>query len=608
MGKRMKRLTLGIVCFMMMLAAVPVQAQTLVNKSFMVEQAKAKAPNVKLYITGSSVGSDLQLSGADENIEFVQSGESVCFKDSGEGIRYIFLLDNSGSINKAQFNETKLQLEDWRKKLNPQDEMQLYTVGTVDILSEKADVFGKTVKGSDSSANKDVEAIENIEYISNSAGKTILYRSLNEILEEQGSQSSMDSLRTVVIIVTDGEDDSDDVNGKDNDRQTTLENVVNSSIPVYGIVLNNTLQKKNEEKILFTKNKLLNSDNSNGYYYNCATETTGEVVTDAFTQIKKVLYEDTYIVNLAATTNKKIVERSELAVTTNSQNTDTVSLDYSDYEEDYDAPVVVGSVSKEGKNVIKFTLEDKNGVNLSDAKDKTHYTVSVKGNKKHSKEWVVAQAGAVENGDQVTVTLTMKNEEFYNQTYNVTINGIHDNSEEQNKMNKVKIKFTVEDGLNPTKEAVKDFFQSYWWIFLIVIVIGIGVAVVFIVKKKSVKIVEVNPEELSKADSKLIRLTITDRTGAIKDIEWDVEGSLFVGRSDICNIFFDDDRLSRQHFVIEVTKMGCYIEDLETTNGTFVNGVKITTKRLLLDGDIITAGREKITFHMDKAPVYEDEN
>ena len=55
--------------------------------------------------------------------------------------------------------------------------------------------------------------------------------------------------------------------------------------------------------------------------------------------------------------------------------------------------------------------------------------------------------------------------------------------------------------------------------------------------------------------------------------------------------------LSRQHFVIEVTKMACYIEDLETTNSTFVNGVKMTGKRKLSEGDIITAGREKFVFH-----------
>ena len=108
------------------------------------------------------------------------------------------------------------------------------------------------------------------------------------------------------------------------------------------------------------------------------------------------------------------------------------------------------------------------------------------------------------------------------------------------------------------------------------------------------------PDELQKAESREIRLTITDRKGTIKNVEWKVEGSLFIGRSDICNIFFDDDRLSKQHFVIEANKMGCYIEDLESLNGTFVNGVNLSNRRMLLDGDIITAGREKFIFHMPR--------
>ena len=162
------------------------------------------------------------------------------------------------------------------------------------------------------------------------------------------------------------------------------------------------------------------------------------------------------------------------------------------------------------------------------------------------------------------------------------------------------VEFRIEDGVNAKIATVKSTVKAYWWIGLIILVVIIGIIALRIIRKKAVKIVEVNPDDLIKADRKLIRLTITDRSGAIKDVEWDVEGSLFVGRSDICNIYFDDDRLSKQHFVVEVNKMGCYIEDLESTNGTFVNGVKITSRRMLLDGDIITVGREKIVFHMPK--------
>ena len=48
---------------------------------------------------------------------------------------------------------------------------------------------------------------------------------------------------------------------------------------------------------------------------------------------------------------------------------------------------------------------------------------------------------------------------------------------------------------------------------------------------------------------------------------------------------------------MEITLSGCYIEDLDTTNGTFVNGVKMTGRRRISDGDVVTAGREKFIFH-----------
>lgn len=316
----------------------------------------------------------------------------------------------------------------------------------------------------------------------------------------------------------------------------------------------------------------------------------------------KIFRKETYVVNLRTDTNKALPGKNELILTVNNQAIEPIVLDYSDYEQDVDGPVIVGSVKKEGKNSITFSLEDVNGVNRQDASNQIHYNIQTDVDDNEGKVWTIAQVNVSQNDKNVAVTLTVKEAEFYNGEYTLTVDGIRDESQEQNMMTQVKASFQVEDGLAPEKEARKEFLRQYWWSALILLIAVIGIIVIVIVKKKSVKIVEreVNPEELNQADSKMIRLTITDRSGAIKDVEWNVEGSLFVGRSDICNIFFDDDRLSKQHFVIEVNKMGCYIEDLESTNGTFVNGVKMTNRRLLLDGDVITAGREKIVFHVEK--------
>ncbi|WP_347351936.1 DUF3662 and FHA domain-containing protein [Intrasporangium sp.] len=77
-------------------------------------------------------------------------------------------------------------------------------------------------------------------------------------------------------------------------------------------------------------------------------------------------------------------------------------------------------------------------------------------------------------------------------------------------------------------------------------------------------------------------------------------GSLtVVGRDENADIVVDDAGVSRRHSEIRVTNDGPHlvtsIRDLNSTNGTFVNGDRITTQRLR-DGDRITIGRTSATF------------
>ncbi len=573
-------------------------AQNIVNKALLVEQAKGKAPNVKAYLTGSYTSDNMKAAGTVSGTTLTQEGNIVPFDESGEGIRYIVLFDNSGSINIKQFEEAKVQLSNMRKSLRNSDEMQIFTVGTTDISAEKRDVMGRVACATETDKlASDCEAIESIEYIPGVESRTILYRSLSEVLEEQAGQADIEKNRTVIILITDGEDDSDELKGRNNDRNATLVNVQKTSIPVYGILLNSTARKPNEEKIKFTKNSILNASNGNGYYYNCSDKEDADIVSEAFKTIEQVLREQTYVIYMAAENNRTVDGEAELKLVVNGQAVDTVLFDYSNYEKDDTAPIVVGIVEKEGRNTISLTLEDENGVNISDAGDIAHYIVR---RESDDKSWTVNQVNVNQDGTSAIVTLTMNEENFLNGTYELIIDGIRDESQDVNSMKEVKISFEVDDGLDPGTVARKDFLQKYWWIGLIILVAALGTIGLIFLRKKVVKIVEVDGSELNKADSKLIRLTITDRLGTTREVEYNVEGSVFIGRSDICEIFFDDDRLSKQHFVIEVTKMGCYIEDLDSTNKTYVNGVKVTNKRLLLDGDVITAGRETFVIHLDK--------
>ena len=561
---------------------------------YIAEQAVGKAPSLEVYMTGSKIQKESQVTGAIGDIAFAQDDDITTFRESGEAISYIILMDNSGSVNEEQFGEAKKQLEELRKSLRKNDAMALYMVGSDTPQGEKTLIFAREVGAKDKKDKKaDCEAIQAIPYMNTAESVTVLYRSLNQILQEQSSPKK----RTVVLLITDGEDDS---KGKDIDNVSTANTVKEAAVPVYGIVLqakptSTGEYEKQNQKIEYTKNEILAAKNCRGYYCDCSVDASIEGVQNAFQTIQTILLDETYVLKLKAPTNQA-AGKGSLSLTVDSNAVDTVMVDYSDYEEDKDAPAIAGAVEEAGKNSITFTLQDENGINMADVNELSNYSVQTA--EEEGRTWAVDSVNTVVKGKGVTITLTMA-EDFFNDDYTLRCSNIRDTSQDENKMDAT-VEFSIKDGLDAKRVARSEALQSYWWIGLIVLVILIGGIIILVIHRKHMEVAGVKPDELQKAESREIRLTITDRKGTIKNVEWKVEGSLFIGRSDICNIFFDDDRLSKQHFVIEANKMGCYIEDLESLNGTFVNGVNLSNRRMLLDGDIITAGREKFIFHMPR--------
>ena len=73
--------------------------------------------------------------------------------------------------------------------------------------------------------------------------------------------------------------------------------------------------------------------------------------------------------------------------------------------------------------------------------------------------------------------------------------------------------------------------------------------------------------------------------------EWSLsEGSNVVGRDPDCGVSLEAPSVSRRHARIVVTNGKGTIEDLESKNGTFVNGRRITDATSVEDGDQIQVG------------------
>ena len=71
-----------------------------------------------------------------------------------------------------------------------------------------------------------------------------------------------------------------------------------------------------------------------------------------------------------------------------------------------------------------------------------------------------------------------------------------------------------------------------------------------------------------------------------------------LGRRPYNDIVIDNLAVSGEHAVLQMTGGQVYLEDLNSTNGTYVNG-KAAKKQLLQDGDSVEVGKYKIKFVSD---------
>ena len=78
-----------------------------------------------------------------------------------------------------------------------------------------------------------------------------------------------------------------------------------------------------------------------------------------------------------------------------------------------------------------------------------------------------------------------------------------------------------------------------------------------------------------------------DLNGTIFDL---LDGETVVGRSPDCTIPLEFQGISRKHFKVQVKNDECLIEDMGSSNGTFINNQKITDKMSVSKGDVVKLG------------------
>ena len=295
------------------------------------------------------------------------------------------------------------------------------------------------------------------------------------------------------------------------------------------------------------------------------------------------------------------------------------------------APEVTGVEYDEQNNRFAISFSE----NVVGASDKGAYSVTDPSGKK----WTVNSVEALERSSSVQLEIEQR---LVSGEYTISFSGITDDSKEKNPVSG-EAKITISTSYTPGAEDVapKGGLLSdlpLWAIIAIaagalVLIAAIVIILIVVIRKKNAgtdsqaqqaapvtryerpeSVRERPAVEPIVPDSDLIdqpdpvvrhhvivkdsvKVSLHVKTGSISEqnIEANVASSVIVGRSSACDIYIDDTKLSRQHFVIENIDRELYISDMDSMNGTFLNGSKISGKRKIADGDKILAGLSEIT-------------
>ena len=559
MGKRLKMILAAV----MLAAGLGAGAMTAAAKeSASIEQVYTNMPEVTLYGTGLSAG----ISEAYLGERKLQNTGAVPFAQTGEPIYYYLLLDVSNSMPEAYFDKIKQSIQSFESTLEENDRMLLYTFG--EAVELKLD---------ENHTPADTQTV--LASIDNTDNKTLLFEAVSQAADRADQVPAAACKRRVLVVISDGEDFTVGKTG----AQEAQDNLAGKGIPVYAFAIEDTARENINNFGTFSRN-------SGGQMVVFGEEQADTVLNDLHQKLEAY---DT--VTFTSGDNLVSNRMEAFTVKTTSNQTLTRNVLVSRYIPDQTAPVIIRAEKTEADQIeIGFSEP----VRCSDAA--SSYTVTCE-----DKVAAVASVSVVQ-GEDNTVLLTFTSD-LKPGVYQVSCTNITDISmEEHPVMNSVE--FEVEQP--PLGTRILHAIQNWYWILLALLAAALILVICIIYRKvkKGRGVLYVDGKPVIASDVEIHKhVAIKEQEGmpfqariSVKgnkpeDLELSITDSFIVGRSQICNLYFDDKRMSRQHFALEWDGQDMYVTDLETTNGTLVNDVKINRRRKLQQNDKISAGSVEMT-------------
>lgn len=90
-------------------------------------------------------------------------------------------------------------------------------------------------------------------------------------------------------------------------------------------------------------------------------------------------------------------------------------------------------------------------------------------------------------------------------------------------------------------------------------------------------------------------LTVTDGPRELRGVALPVSAPVIIGRSPGADIVIADDFVSGRHARVSPAGTDAVLEDLGSTNGTLLNGERVTRPHTLRPGDVIDIGGVRMT-------------
>ena len=92
------------------------------------------------------------------------------------------------------------------------------------------------------------------------------------------------------------------------------------------------------------------------------------------------------------------------------------------------------------------------------------------------------------------------------------------------------------------------------------------------------------------------RLVVVRGGGLSSGQAFGVGPGLVIGRALACEVTIEDSYASGRHARLYDRDGHVYIEDMNSTNGTYVNGARVSTQQLLRPGDVARIGDTELRF------------